>query len=83
VSRASFTSQAPVEGCSIAVLWRVLPFYRSSEFVADTGNAVVIDVSFESNIGNVAVIVADSQSIVEFTDGRFIGNQGTHYYQCP
>jgi len=52
----------------------VLPFYRSSEFVADAGNAVVIDVSFESNIGNVAVIVADSQSIVEFTDCRFIGN---------
>ena len=51
--RVSFTSQAPVEDFIIAILWRVLPFYRSSEFVADTGNAVVINVSFESNIGNV------------------------------
>ena len=61
----------------------MLPFSRSSEFAADTGNAVVINVSFESNIGNVAVIIVDSQSIVEFTDCRFIGNQDTHYYQCP
>jgi len=30
----------------------VLPFYRSSEFVADTGNAVVINVSFERNCGS-------------------------------
>jgi len=29
------------------------------------------------------VIIVDSQSIVEFTDYRFIGNQGTHYCKCP
>ena len=38
---------------------------------------------FESNVGNVVVIIVDSQRIVEFTDCRFIGNQGTHHYQCP
>jgi len=44
-----------------------------------------INIPFESNIGKVVVIIVDSQSIVEFTDCRFIGNQGTHYiyYQCP
>ena len=44
-----------------------------------------IIIPFESNIGNVVVIIVDSQSIVEFTDCRFIGSQGTHYmyYQCP
>jgi len=43
-----------------------------------------ISTPFESNIGNVVVIIVDSQSTVEFTDCRFIGNQGTHYmyYQC-
>ena len=40
-----------------------------------------INVPFESNIGN--VITVDSQSIVEFTDCRLIGNQGTHYNQYP
>ena len=30
----------------------MLPFYRSSEFVADTGNAVVINVSFERKCGS-------------------------------
>jgi len=41
-----------------------------------------INVPFESNIGNVVVITADSQIIVEFIDCRLIGNQGTHYYQA-
>ena len=31
--------------------------------------------SFESNISNEVVIIVDSQSIVELTDHRFIGNQ--------
>ena len=34
-----------------------------------------VRLSFESNISNEVVIIVDSQSIVELTDHRFIGNQ--------